>query len=452
VAWASPLELLREELIQRRDEGCVIPDELAAAIEEVGEEDAWRREKLEPLYRRLQELPEDEDLRAREPTELAEIRRLRPDGPRRLHWNPGERELVDRFHGAWLGRLSGCALGKPVEAIGLSGGRDDPGRGRRRIRELLEERGEWPLRDYFAGGDGLIAPASQRESIAYMEPDDDIHYTLCGLAITEANGASFGWRDVASWWLRHIPVGMICTAEACAVQNVVEQTALWSSGIRVTAEFTRRHWNPWREWIGAQIRSDGWAWACAGHPELAAELAWRDAHWTHERNGVYGAMFFAAMQAAAFAIPDPRRLVEIGLSEIPAQCRLARWVRACAGWAAEDRDWEQTVGRIEAELPSMHAVHTINNALVCVAALLHEGLDPVAATGAAVSAGLDTDCNGATVGSVVGAAVGRADLDMTLAGRLNDTVRPHLAGMSQVSAGELARRTAAAWRRVREAV
>ena len=85
----------------------------------------------------------------------------------------------------------------------------------------------------------------------------------------------------------------------------------------VTPEFTSTHRNPYREWIGAQIRADGWGYACAGKPELAAEFAWRDAHWTHRANGIYGEMMFAAIMASAFLVDDPLELINIGLSEIP---------------------------------------------------------------------------------------------------------------------------------------
>ena len=63
--------------------------------------------------------------------------------------------------------------------------------------------------------------------------------------------------------------------------------------------------NPFCQWIGAAIRSDGFGWAAAGLPELAAEMAWRDARLSHRRNGIYGEMFLAAAQSAAFAVSDP---------------------------------------------------------------------------------------------------------------------------------------------------
>ncbi len=66
----------------------------------------------------------------------------------------------------------------------------------------------------------------------------------------------------------------------------------------MTPEYTSTNRNLYREWIGAQIRADGWGYASAGNPERAAELAYRDACWTHRANGIYGEMMFAAIMAA----------------------------------------------------------------------------------------------------------------------------------------------------------
>ena len=64
-----------------------------------------------------------------------------------------------------------------------------------------------------------------------------------------------------------------------------------------------------------------------------------------------------------------------------------------------------------------------------------------------VAAGLDTDCNGATVGSIVGAAAGKARFRNELAGRLNDTIKPNLIGFQEVTMADLAKRTAIQWQR-----
>jgi len=455
MSWDTPLRLLREEVVQRRDEGCAIPPDLGQRIEAVPEDAAFDRARVDALWAELDALVEDPELAAAEPNDLAAIRALRPNGPRDLGWEPSDDEALDRFHGAWTGRAVGCALGKPSELIGLR--RDEAGRsvGRRLVKQYLERRGDWPLRDYWSGrdlGDGLVlwCPDSWRGHVRFMEPDDDIHYTLVGLACLEERGPDFQWDDVARYWLAHLPIYSICTAEAQAIENFQLKTTRpgdWASD--ATPAFTRRHRNPYREWIGAQIRADGWAWCAAGRPELAAELAYRDACWTHERNGIYGEMMFAAMQAAAFVERDPARLVAIGLGEIPAECRLARLVRACLGWIQASPDFESCMERVEAELTGVHPVHTLPNALVCVLSLFYGRMGTTDAIATSVMCGHDTDCNGATVGSIVGAAAGRRAFDDGLAARLHDTIRPSLIGFQEVSMRELAERTLVQFRRLR---
>ncbi len=451
MAWDTPLNLLREEIVARREEGCVVPPALVDRIGALDPNEPYNLHAIDPLYDELMSVPDDGDLAAREPNELDAIRALRPDGPRDLGYRPSEAEAIDRFHGAWTGRAVGCALGKPVELIGMRRGNGGRVVGRKLVRQYLETRGDWPLADFFSGrdvGDGLAlwCPDSQRERIAYMEPDDDIHYTLVGLGCIEENGPDFTWQDVGRYWLARLPIFSICTAEAQAIENLQTRSTrpgYWSCA--ASPAYTRRHRNPYRQWIGAQIRSDGWAWACAGKPELAAELAYRDASWTHERNGIYGEMLFAAIQAAAFAERDPARLVDIGLSEIPRECLLAKHVRGLRGWIAEEKTFEGCMGRVEAAMPTMSPVHTINNALICVLALFYGEMDTTQAITTAVMCGHDTDCNGATVGSVVGAARGRSTFGGTLASRLHDTIRPSMIGFADVKMEDLARRTYAVW-------
>ncbi len=460
--WTHERGLLQAEITQRRDEGCNVPQALLDAVAGLrSSTQVWDEAASAPLWDVLAQLPHDSSLARAEPNDLDAIRALRGDGPRDLGWQPADAELVDRMHGAWTGRAVGCALGKPVES-GSYGMAFENGQsvGRQRIRDLLQARGEWPLRDYFSvevpdGHARLRCPASTREHIAYMEPDDDIHYTLVGLGVLEDIGPEFGWSDVAWYWTRHLPYSAICTAETQAILNFWNRSghmerSRTSPGTAATPAWTRTHKNPYREWIGAQIRSDGWAWACAGKPELAAEFAHRDASWTHTRNGIYGAMLFAAIQAAAFVEHDMRRCIEVGLGEIPRDCRLARWVRAALQWHEECPDFQAALDRMDSEnvLREMSPVHTINNAVACVLALLYSEpqIDP--ATCAAVMAGIDTDCNGATVGSVVGAMSGRDAYSGTLAARLNDTIKPEVFGFSEVRMSELARRHASVWRRV----
>ncbi len=447
----STLHLLKEEFVQRTDEGCEIPPALRRLYEALDQnEDRWKTELAEPIYDALMRLPEDVELAAREPNDWEGIQALLPESPPSPGWKPDERSLRDKLHGAWVGRATGCALGKPVEGRCLQRDEDDRLSGRRSLREYLEKRGDWPLRDFISNrdiGDGDTIPPFQsyRENIAFMESDDDIFYTLVGLRVLEKYGRDFDWMQIGRTWFEHIPVSALCTAEINAATNLLARSACGREG-DATPQWCRRHRNPYREWIGAQIRADAWGYAAAGNPALAAELAWRDAHWTHERNGIYGEMFFAAVIAAAFVESDFSRLVETGLARIPAECRLAGWIRRCLEWLETCANWEEAMDRLESELGQMHVVHTINNALIVLIALYYGGGELDRTTCIAVMCGLDTDCNGATAGSIIGAIRGHDKLDSHLSPRLNDTAKVKMIGFEEITFTELADRHAAVWK------
>jgi len=462
-AWASIASHLKFEAIQAAYEGRPVPAPLAEEVDRLDERaDLFDDRRAREILAELAALPVDPAFPYDQPDDLEAIRRLRPDGPRRMELDRSDDAMLERFHGAWTGRACGCALGKPVEAFSLID------RGRLRIRDYLERRGHWPLDFYFSAEPRdddepgrTIDPddPAARENIAYMPPDDDIHYTLVALRVLERHGPGFAWHDVAETWNQMLPFASLCTAEAQAMTNYNLRNVRGEAGPRPSPHWTARHNNPYREWIGAQIRADGWAYAAAGDPEFAAELAWRDARWTHTANGIYGEMFTAAMIAAAFAPQgpdaDPARLVHIGLSEIPANCRLAEAVRLALKWVEQCDDLDGFMTRLEDAFGDLHPVHTVNNAMICVAARCfgqRDGdADGAAAICHAVAAGLDTDCNGATVGSIVGATIGHARFSDRLKKPLNDTIRPNVLGFEKVRIADLARRTLAVHKAARRA-
>lgn len=454
--WTNPLELLKSELAQLEYEGVIIADEIkekASMLHPVY--DAFNEIKINDIYSALKGLTRDSSFTFVQPNGLDEIRKERPDGPRHLGMPLSDNELLDRFHGAWTGRCAGCALGKPVEGLGMNG--HNGMNGRKAIRHCLENRGHWELDDYFSGvdaGDGIILSGKEslREHISYMPPDDDIHYSLIGLKVLENIGPEFEWSDVADAWNSSLPYSAICTAETQAIlnYNLINPKGKMLAGRPATAEFTRRHNNPYREWIGAQIRADGWAYCCAGNPELAAEFAWRDAHWTHTANGIYGEMFMAAVIAAAFVENDPKKLVAIGLSEIPRNCKLAQAINEALKWIPACPDFEDFMERLEQRYADMSPVHTVNNALIVIMSLFYGKMNPDRTACVAVMGALDTDCNGATAGSIAGAAVGRKNFGGKLAAPLNDIIKPMVFGFQEATMTELAERTLNVYRHVRK--
>ena len=442
--WEGPLNLVKHELVQRDYEGYLVSQEIrdqAAALDD--KEDAFNFDAADTLFKLLDELPQDPAFTYVQPNDLEGIREQRPNGPRQLG-SIAEAELLDKFHGAWTGRAAGCALGKPVEAMGILGQQGMTGR--KAIRTYLENRNHWPLDDYFSGAEAgddltLYCPLSQRENIAFMEPDDDIHYTLIALKVLEEFGPDFMWRKVAHTWNNCLPYNAICTAETQAILNYNNAVPRAEYSGWVTPEYTSTYRNPYREWIGAQIRADGWGYACAGNPEMAAEFAYRDACWTHRANGIYGEMLFAAIIAAAFVVSNPVELINIGLSEIPENSRLAEACRAGMVHALDCEDFEAFMDWVEEHYGNLHGVHTVNNALVVIGSMIFGQMDFHQSICHSVEAGWDTDCNGATCGSIVGAVGGAGQLNSRLVAPLNDTIRPSVIGFQEISMAELAERT-----------
>ena len=86
-------------------------------------------------------------------------------------------------------------------------------------------------------------------------------------------------------------------------------------------------------------------------------------------------------------------------------------------------------------------VHTVNNAAVVAASLLWGEGDYTRTVGLAVQGGWDTDCNGATAGSVFGAMHGTKALPGNWVEPLNDLVRSAVFGFDNSRISDLAERT-----------
>lgn len=397
------------------------------------------RREIDRLEGRLRKMNGDPALAAAEPNDLKAIQSLRPRGPRVMELALTKDQLEDRILGAYLGRGAGCTLGIPVE-----------GMNRPQIKRACEVyKLPYPLKDYwkFNPRSGRIPEPWHvhygvtpqwrfyKGNLDRIGSDDDIIYTLLGLLILEDFGLDFTMEDVGKGWLKYLPHA--CTAEHIALENL-------RAGLKPpkTAETN----NPFVEWIGADIRSDPWGYACPGMPERAADFAWRDARVSHQRNGVYGEMFFSAAIAAAFAAKDVREAVEVGLTEIPKGCRLQKDIRKTLQWCDKDGDWDTTLDRIYKAFDGMHVVHTNNNAAVTVAGLIYGEGDLEKTISLTVMGGWDTDCTAATAGSIVGAIRGAKKLPKKWTGPIREKTESYIIGKRHWRNDTIARRfTRVAW-------
>ena len=382
------------------------------------------------LIDRVQELP----CHNNEPSDLAGIHAARPRPVALKPWRGSRAEFLRRLHGGWLGRICGCMLGKPIE-----------GWHRENIQIMGEETGNWPLNNYFR----TPTPAEEkridkrqtkfklrfgtwsacmRGHISGMVEDDDTNYTTIGFAIVKKHGANFTPQDVASFWCANVPIFHTCTAERVAYRNFVQC---------IVPPASASYRNPYREWIGAQIRADYFGYANPGNPARAAEWAWRDASISHIKNGIYGEMWVAAMLAAAYVEKDWVKIIRAGLAQVPADCRLREDVEKIIATKSYDEavelvhtQWDEKTGQ--------GWCHTNSNAQVVTLALLWGEDDFEKTITRAVMPGFDTDCNGATAGSLWGVKHGVDALPKKWTRPMHDIVRTGVDGYHEVKISKLA--------------
>jgi ADP-ribosylglycohydrolase len=420
--WAGLKELTKEEITQRREEGCDV----------TGFPERWEKAETEAqfmeIYNGLQELRVQSDFAYAEPSHLAGIRACRPGESKR--WKVATNaKLLDRMHGAWLGRIAGCMLGKAVEGWSWD-----------KIKTYLEFMGEYPLQDYFPlQGEKLPkgfergVKGAARGTFKYALSDDDTNYTVIGLKIMEVMGVDFTTKQVGEMWLRNLPYRSVCTAERQAYVNLVNELHI----DRVPMVL-----NPYREWIGAQIRADFWGYAAPGWPEKAAEFAYRDAALSHIKNGIYGEMFCAAAISAALATDDVNEIIQAALNEIPANSRLAETVDDCLKWRKSCKTWESAFAKmLKTYYGKYNWVHTNNNLAIVLIGLLYGWPDYEKTICISVMQGMDTDCNGATAGSIIGAALGAKALPQKWMKPLNGKLETTVIGFPMPEIKDLAERT-----------
>jgi ADP-ribosylglycohydrolase len=351
-------------------------------------------------------------------------------GSHPLARRPSPSDLRDRLLGAWLGRCAGCLLGKPVEGWTAE-----------EVRGYLEQADAWPLDGYVpalaphpAGSPPMKPswPEATRGAISGMARDDDLDYTVVGLLLLERTGGEPTAEDVGAEWLARLPVGQMFTAERAAYRNLV---------LGHVPPHTARIRNPYREWIGALIRVDAYAYASPGDPERAAGLAARDASVSHVGNGIAAAMWAAAVISLALAGVPAAESVPEAATVVPAGSRLDRALKQVIGLYVAGAEWEESRRQIMEANAQYGWVHAIPNAAIIASALLWGGGDFERSVTLAVSAGCDTDSNGATVGSAVGALVGAGGLPRHWIDALHDQLRTSVAGMGSVSISSLAERT-----------
>src|SRR5579862_2628076 len=235
-------------------------------------------------------------------------------------------DYAERVYAGVLGKIIGVYLGRPFEGW--------------TYERIMAELGE--IRYYVHGRQD--APIKNRVLVI---TDDDISGTFTFLrALPDYdNSRVLTPTQIGQTWLNYI---------------IERRTILWWGGLGNSTEHTaylrlqsgipaprsgslELNGAEVAEQIGAQIFIDGWAMVAPGDPALAAELARRAASVSHDGAAIHGAQIVAAMEAQAFVESRIDRLIDTGVSFIPADSIIRRAIHDIRDWhARHPHDWRAT--------------------------------------------------------------------------------------------------------------
>jgi ADP-ribosylglycohydrolase len=223
-------------------------------------------------------------------------------------------------------------------------------------------------------------------------PNDDLDLQLVWLKMMEEQGLDPSVRTFAEYWARY--------AKRYPWNEYGFFMRNFSRGLRppVAGCFE----NYFVDEMGSPIRSEIWACLHPGDPQAAAKMAWRDSALDHAGGeGMFGEMFWAAVQAAAFVENEPELLIRIGLNMIPLSSHIARAIRE-AVWCHENGlGWGIARERIAGRFGHIQPCNAVPNHGFIVIGWLY-GADFGDCLCKAVNCGYDTDCTGATLGALLG--------------------------------------------------
>ncbi|MBK8031667.1 MAG: ADP-ribosylglycohydrolase family protein [Chloroflexi bacterium] len=308
-------------------------------------------------------------------------------------------DYENRVYAGWLGKCIGVRFGAPIENWTYEDIRDNLGELTTYVRE---DQGK-----IFKPDDDTAVPMVLIRALQDYGPDP----TPQQFGDTLLN--YLGDQHGTFWW-----GGYGVSTEHTAYLNLANSIPAPRSGSIAQNGATVA------EQIGGQIFSDSWGWVAPNNPARAADLAAKAASVTHDGNGIYGGRFIAGLVSAAFTERDPLKLLQTGLSLIPADSDYARVIHAMIAWHREHPDdWRAAFAHLKAHFGYDRyggVVHIIPNAGVIALGLLYGGGDFSRTLQITNMCGWDTDCNVGNVGAIMGTALGVEGIDESWRIPIND--------------------------------
>ena len=342
-------------------------------------------------------------------------------------------EYRNRLKGAFYGRCAAVILGKPLEM----------GMDRLQIKEYLESVDQYPLNDFVEAYSPKLDKRlredcvySTKGNVKFAQSDDDINYTLLALRLAEIHPNGFSSADVGWNWLDNISYHWCWCASRQAYFNMVSLDD--TKDINEQIKEIPYKLNPWRECIDGQIRTDMWGYIHPSDIKAACKDAHRDCAFSLTKNGIYGGMFVAGAIAGAMSKnPSVDTIIKSGLASIPKKSRLYETVMHVLKWWNEYKDWVKVADKIYEKYGHLPFAATLNNMAMVTLGIVAGELDYTKSITIATMAGIDTDCNAGTVGSIVGAAIGIDKVPSRWYEPLNDTIKSTVAAFGECKISEI---------------
>lgn len=315
---------------------------------------------------------------------------------------PEGEELYRRTHAGWLGEIIGSALGTAVEGF--------------RSAQLF---------DVFGEIDGYVKPP---ETL-----NDDITFELALLKAFEEKGYAITSDDIADKWVGLIPFAY--TAEGVALNHLRNGIYPPRSGYLV---------NPYREMIGAAMRAAICGALAPGRPELAADLAWRDARISHHNNGILAEIFNAVIVSMAYVETDMRAVLEKAYDAVPRDSELYAVLDFAREACRTCATYREALEKCEERFKHYNWVHSYYNLCAEVIAITFAGNDFAKCMTILMMAGQDNDCTGGPIGHAYGVMFGEEGIGARFIDPLEDRLDTYVRTMETQKISDLSRNMAAA--------
>jgi len=285
--------------------------------------------------------------------------------------------LKDKIAGGWAGQMIGVSYGAPTEF-------------RFRNEVIPEDR----------------LPRWTPERVSNSLNQDDLYVDMTFAKVLDDKGLDATTDDFGAMF-REAKYNLWHA-------NLAARRAL-KRGVPATLSGTPKY-NIHANDIDFQIEADFIGMMTPGLLQSSNDIALRAGRVMNYGDGIYGGMFVSCMYAAAFFENDPRKLVETGLSCLPAKSPYALMLSDVLAWSKQSSDWIEVWNRIEQKwnkrepcpegaMQPFNIDAKINGAYIALG-MLYGGGDMGKTITISTRCGQDSDCNPSSAAGVLGVVMG----------------------------------------------